>query len=117
MPGLAFGLVLGTRRLAALVGSERARDLLESLATFGAEEARAMGFARQLASQAEWPAIVQEARRVAAVLPAASRTRLYRTLTTTAAADASLADLVRSAAEPGLKARMQAYRDESARRG
>ena len=117
MPGLAFGLVLGTRRLAALVGSERARDLLESLATFGAEEARAMGFARQLASQTEWPAIVQEARRVAAVLPAASRTRLYRTLTTTAAADASLADLVRSAAEPGLKARMQAYRDESARRG
>lgn len=116
MPGLAFGLVLGTRRLAALVGPEKARDLLESLTTFSAEQAQAMGFARQLAPQADWPAIVQEARRVAAVLPAASRARLYRTLSTTANADASLADLVRSAAEPGLKARMQAYRDASARR-
>ena len=115
MPGLAFGLVLGTRRLASLVGPEQARDLLESLATFTGEQALAMGFARQLAPQADWPAIVQEARRVASVLPAASRARLYRTLSSSQDNDASLADLVRSAAEPGLKARMQAYRDESQR--
>ncbi|HPU51763.1 MAG TPA: enoyl-CoA hydratase/isomerase family protein [Burkholderiaceae bacterium] len=118
MPGLAFGLVLGTRRLAALVGAEKARDILESLATFNAEQALACGFVRQLTAQAQWPDIVQEARRVAGVLPPASRARLYRTLDATpdALADASLADLVRSAAEPGLKARMQAYRDESQRR-
>ena len=55
MPGLKFGLVLGTRRFAALVGAERARTILEQAATFDAEAA----FARRLRQPAG------EARRMA----------------------------------------------------
>src|SRR5688500_10757754 len=56
MPGLGFGLVLGTRRFAAIVGRERARALLEGLETFRAERALELGFLREVVAQEEWPA-------------------------------------------------------------
>ena len=108
MPGLAFGLVLGTRRFAALVGREAAREILESLATFDARRALELGFARRVVPQDEWPALLAEALAVARRLPPASRALLYRTLDGgTAAAD--MDDLVRSAGAPGLKDRIAAY--------
>ena len=66
MPGLKFGLVLGTRRFAALVGAERARTILEQAATFDAESALRDGFVSRLAARDEWPAAADEARRVRA---------------------------------------------------
>lgn len=108
MPGLAFGLVLGTRRFAAIVGRERAREVLEGLATFDAERAREMGFVRRIAPGEEWPAIRDEAIATARTLPEASRAALDRALDP-ATADADLADLVRSAAAPGLTERIRAY--------
>jgi len=108
MPGLAFGLVLGTRRFAAIVGRDAAREILESAATFDAERAHALGFARRVAAEEAWPAIVGEACAAARVLPEASRAALYRALDG-GSDDADLADLVRSAASPGLKARIAAY--------
>ena len=108
MPGLAFGLVLGTRRFAAIVGRDAARELLESAATFDAERAHALGFARRIAAEEAWPAIVGEACDAARVLPEASRAALYRTLDG-GGDDADLADLVRSASAPGLKRRIEAY--------
>lgn len=108
MPGLAFGLVLGTRRFAAIAGRENARELLEAAATFDAQRAHDIGFARRLAPEAEWPAVLAEAIDAARTLPPASRAALYRTLD--GATDApDLADLVRSASAPGLKERIAAY--------
>jgi enoyl-CoA hydratase/carnithine racemase len=108
MPGLAFGVVLGTRRFAALVGGDRALAMLESLETFGAERAHALGFVTRLAAPAEWDGIAQEAIVTARALPAASRAALYRTLDAHDH-DADLADLARSVAAPGLKQRIAAY--------
>ncbi|KGD89310.1 enoyl-CoA hydratase [Achromobacter sp. RTa] len=108
MPGLKFGLVLGTRRFASLVGAERARAVLEQAATFSAEEALRDGFASRLATAQEWPDIEQQALETASALTCSSRVQLYEALSTETP-DADLARLVRSAAQPGLKARVAAY--------
>jgi len=108
MPGLKFGLVLGTRRYAALVGAERARAVLEQAATFNAEEALRDGFASRLAVAGDWPDIEREAQNAASALTGASRVQLYAALSTETP-DIDLARLVRSAAEPGLKDRVAAY--------
>jgi enoyl-CoA hydratase len=108
MPGLKFGLVLGTRRFAALVGAERARVVLEQAATFNAEEALRDGFATRLAVAQEWPDIEQQAWDTAQALTDASRIQLYAALSQETP-DADLARLVRSAAAPGLKDRVAAY--------
>lgn len=108
MPGLKFGLVLGTRRFGEIVGTERAAAVLEEAATFGAQEALAMGFLHDIVEAADWPMVVQRARTRAAVLPAWSREALYGALKT-AQPDADLAALVRSASRPGLKQRIAHY--------
>jgi enoyl-CoA hydratase len=110
MPGLAFGLVLGTRRFAAVVGRERAREILEGLVTFDADRAHEIGFATRIASEEAWPAVLEQAIAVARTLPAAHRATLYEVLDGgTDAAD--MADLVRSASAPGLKHRIREYLD------
>ena len=114
MPGLKFGLVLGTRRFAALVGAERARTILEQAATFDAESALRDGFVSRLAARDEWPAAADEALAVASALTDASRAQLYAALSLEAP-DADLARLTRSAAEPGLKARVAAYLQAASR--
>ncbi|WP_286012358.1 enoyl-CoA hydratase/isomerase family protein [Achromobacter sp. Marseille-Q4962] len=108
MPGLKFGLVLGTRRYAALVGAERARAVLEQAATFDAETALRDGFLTRLAAQAAWDGIVDEAARVAGGLAVTARAQLYAALDAEDP-DGDLARLVRSAAEPGLKQRIARY--------
>jgi enoyl-CoA hydratase len=113
MPGLAFGLVLGTRRFAAIVGPARAHDILSSLATFDADAALAMGFTRATVAAESWPAVVEEAQRTAALLPAPSRRLLQEALEVgDGARDMEL--LRRSASAPGLRERIAAY---LARRG
>lgn len=108
MPGLKFGLVLGTRRFGEIVGREQAASLQEEAATFDARQAKDIGFLHAVAGQDEWAAIVDAARRKAAALPAWSRQALYDVLSS-AQADADLAWLVRSAARPGLKQRIADY--------
>jgi enoyl-CoA hydratase/carnithine racemase len=108
MPGLAFGLVLGTRRFAAIVGRERAREILEGLVTFDVARAREIGFVTRVGAEDAWGAVLDEAVATARLLPAASRALLYSILDgDTDAAD--MADLVRSASAPGLKERIRAY--------
>ena len=112
MPGLAFGLVLGTRRFAAIVGRERAREILEGLVTFDAARAREIGFVTRVGAEDAWGAVLDEAVATARLLPAASRALLYSVLDgDTDAAD--MADLVRSASAPGLKERIRAYLDRN----
>ena len=108
MPGLGFGLVLGTRRFAALVGAGRAQDILSRLATFDTAAARDMHFVTRTAAVEEWGAIVQEARQAVAMLAPEARAALHRA-TGSGTDDADLADLVRSASAPGLKQRIAAY--------
>lgn len=108
MPGLKFGLVLGTRRFGAIVGSRQARAILQQARTFDAAQALAMGFVERLAEPADWGAAIEAARDTAVALDAPSRMALFEMLGSEAA-DADLAALVRSAARPGLKDRIAAY--------
>ena len=109
MPGLKFGLQLGTRRLASRIGGDGARALLLGSRTFGTDEALNIGFLHQVAAAESWPGIVLRAAEEAQQLSADAAARLHAaTVTDSRAAD--LADLVRSAAETGLKERIREYR-------
>lgn len=108
MPGLQFGLVLGTHRFGDIVGASAARELLERLGSFGADEALAMKFATQLAPVDAWPARVEQVQAMSALLDGETRAVLGQVLHP-ARADEDLAVLTRSAARPGLKQRLQRY--------
>jgi enoyl-CoA hydratase/carnithine racemase len=108
MPGLNFGLVLGTRRFASQVGADSARAILRQAKTFGTSEASRIGFIHRAAEQTEWPAAIHDAEAAAQSLSADTSARLSRALRADTR-DADLADLVRSASQPGLKARIAAY--------
>lgn len=112
MPGLGFGVVLGTRRLAACVGRDAARDIQNECRTFDAEEAAELGFLNQIVEPADWPQIIEAARRAAEVIPIGSSQALFRvTAIDTRAED--MADLVGSASRPGLKDRIRTYREKT----
>ena len=108
MPGLRFGLVLGTRRFALQVGGDTARDILAESKTFGAEEGLRIGFLTQVAGIPEWPEVVARAAVTAAALAPEAHARLVAA-TRVDTRDADLAELVRSAAVPGLKMRIAEY--------
>lgn len=108
MPGLQFGLVLGSRLFAQRVGGDRAREVLQVSRTFGAADAERWGFLTAVAPQDRWDTMVEEASAAAARLSAASAARLFA-VTTPDTRDADLAELVRSAARPGLKQRIAEY--------
>jgi len=126
-PGAAFGLVLGTRRLAERVGIERARDWVTGGAEIDAEAAAAAGLASRVVAPASpalddpgdaWPwrlgllgAAPATDRETLAAIRAASR--FAGGPGADALADADLAALVRSAARPGLRARLIDYRERA----
>lgn len=113
MPGLKFGLVLGTRRYAARVGNVQARRILQEGIAFDSAEALKSAFLTGTAEQNEWPEQTAAAERAAAMLSADARRRLFAA-TAPDTRDADLAELVRSAALPGLKDRIRTYRALSA---
>jgi enoyl-CoA hydratase/carnithine racemase len=108
MPGLRFGLVLGSRRLSDLVGQTQALNILERALSVPAADAASIGLATSLADVDEWPAVTAELVQLARSMDATTRTQLYHAVDR-GSADRDLATLVRSAARPGIKARMQAY--------
>lgn len=108
MPGLKFGLVLGTRRFADIVGHETAGRLLEESSSFGVERACAMNFVHELADTSTWDRVIAAAARTVSVLDDTARRDLYQAISTLQPA-ADLAALVRSAARPGLKERLLRY--------
>ena len=110
MPGLGFGLVLGSRRFAGLVGESWARQVLQEGITFDGTEAHARGFVTALADRDGWAAERERADTARRGLGDDATTRLFRvTHTDTRAAD--MAELVASAARPGLQGRLRAYRE------
>ena len=107
-PGARFGLVLGTRRLAAIVGEARALALTARGQGLDAEGALGCGLATSLLAQEGWEA------EVAAIAAEVARVDRATALALAGAAradtrDADLAALVRSAAVPGLRDRIAAY--------
>lgn len=108
MPGLRFGLVLGSRRFAALVGADTAQAILGEARSFDTAEAVRIGFVQRALAAEEWPAAVAAAESAAMGLSADTAARLSRALRADTR-DADLADLVRSAARPGIKDRIAAY--------
>jgi enoyl-CoA hydratase/carnithine racemase len=110
MPGLRFGVQLGTRRLASRIGAEAAHAMLAESRTLEGIEARELGFVQRLEARDDWESIVQmEAGRAAQLSPGAAARLAAATVPDTRAAD--MADLVASVAEPGLAERIKAYRD------
>ena len=108
MPGLRFGLVLGSRLFAQRVGNDRARQVLQASQTFGASDGEAWGFFTQVAPQEQWDDVIAQAASAASQLPAGPSARLFA-VTSDDTRDADLAELVRSAAQPGLKGRIAEY--------
>jgi enoyl-CoA hydratase/carnithine racemase len=112
-PGPAFGLVLGTARLAALVGDGAARRLLLAGATIEAQAALAMSLATQVIAPDGVAVAIAAARDAAARLDPQTVAALHaRTRRADDAGD--LAALARSVARPGLKDRVVAYRAQVA---
>lgn len=112
MPGLRFGLVLGIRRLMQRIGMDAARTLLQQSHTFDAEEAVSIGFLNEVAQQEQWPAVVRNAAQAGAALSPEAVAALFR-VTAPDTRSEDLADLVLSAARPGLKDRIRRYRAQS----
>lgn len=104
-PGAGFGIVLGTRRLARRVGDATALRWAGEGVTIEAEEAAQKGLAS---------AVLTVDAGSDALAPLAVDRRTWASLrgaVQDGESDADLAALVRSAARPGLKARIEAYRD------
>ena len=108
MPGLKFGLVLGTRRLARLVGVQTARQIQQVAKTLNASEAHTTGLVSVLAEPQTWPHFIEQQGDIAASLTPKARASLYRVLEDNTDAQ-DMADLVRSVTEPGLKDRIAKY--------
>lgn len=108
MPGLKFGLVLGSARFARLVGTREAQRILETAATFDVERASANGFIERVVGPEQHADLIAEVRERVNALPAQSRALLRRALDTEQA-DTDLAALVRSACVPGIHKRIEAY--------
>ena len=108
-PGAAFGIVLGTRRLAERVGADRARDILRAGRVVPHTEAEAIGLATHHLPADAVEAEIVAAGQAAARLDADTVAAIHR-LTRRDEPDRDLAALVRSAARPGLKDRIVAYR-------
>ena len=116
MPGLKFGIVLGTHRFALQVGGDAARAILSESKTFGSEEGRRIGFLTEIAETGDWPATIERMATAAAALPPEAHAKLVAA-TRTDTRDADLAELVRSAAAPGIKERIAEYLAASAGKG
>lgn len=113
MPGSRFGLVLGTRRLVDLVGEDAARRLVLRDRPFDADDAVAAGFLTDVGGREDWDDIEKAVLAQVNALDPLTFNRLssrqrhdHR--------DADLAELVRSATDGSVKARILAYLDEMA---
>lgn len=110
-PGAAFGLVLGSRRLGCRIGDENAADLIRSGKRIDAAKAEELGLVHGLI-ESEDAVFTRETSRALRL----DYTTVLQVQQALAGAseqekiDRDLAMLVRSAARPGLGARIQAYR-------
>ena len=112
MPGLRFGVVLGTRRLMHRIGADKAREILSTSRTFEAAEALDAGFLTGIAAAEEWPALVMRAQSAAEALSPAAAAALHRRTVIDSRCE-DMAELARSVSTPGLQERIRRYRETS----
>jgi len=112
MPGLRFGVVLGTRRLVHRIGADQARDILSTSRTFDAAEALNIGFLTAVTTPEQWPALAADAQKATDTLTTAAAAALHRRTVTDSRAD-DMAELARSVSTPGLKERIRRYLETS----
>jgi enoyl-CoA hydratase len=110
MPGLRFGVVLGTRRLVQRIGADRARDILSNSRSFDADSALSAGFLTRVATRGDWPAVVADAKTATDTLTPAAAAALHRRTVEDSRAE-DMAELARSVSTPGLKERIRRYRE------
>jgi len=110
LPGLRFGVVLGTRRLAHRIGPDHARAILGATRTFDADEAHALRFLTHVAPQTEWTAFVARLRAECESLTPGAAAALHRQTISDSRAD-DMAALAASVSAPGLKERIRRFRE------
>lgn len=110
MPGLRFGMVLGTRRLAYRIGADNARTVLGASRTIDADEALKMHFITRVAAQPEWPALVAATRAGCELLTPSAAAALHRQTVVDSRAE-DMAALANSVSAPGLKERIRLFRE------
>lgn len=118
-PGFRFGVALGTRHLANVVGTQTARSILLENRLLDAEEALALGLLSHLVDPEAISDTVSALAATTNELPAGAPGRIIA-LTAPATEDADLADLVRSLTDGGLHAKIAGYlasRDAAAKAG
>ena len=115
-PGYRFGIALGTRRLGRVVGEQRARSILLANATLDAADAMAAGLLTHLDERAQWEGIVSDlVRPIEDLAPSAMTALLSNVRQDADSDDCDMAALVQSASRPGLRQRIAAYKDATAR--
>ncbi len=110
MPGLRFGIVLGTRRLTYRIGADKVREILSASRTIAADEALKINFATYIAARAEWPALIAATRANCDLLTPAAAAALHRRTVTDSRAE-DMAEIANSVCVPGLKERIRWFRE------
>lgn len=113
LPGLYFGVVLGTRRLAARVGTDHAARIQRGGVTLNAAEALRLGFVSETTPTERWQDRVAEVAEKAAAVSAPARLPFARAASGPFDGDADMADLARAASAPGLAERIRAFRQRA----
>lgn len=113
-PGAAFGLILGTGRLTRLVGATRAGRWVGSGCWVEQDEAATAGLVTHVTSADHIEKLLADFTQESARLDRQTRYAIYSASGSHNEED--LAALVRSAASPGLKERIQSYRSKVLKR-
>lgn len=108
-PGFRFGVALGTRHLAQLVGTQIARNILLTNATIEANDALDIGLLTHLADADGLRAKADEIIGQVGQMDRVARNRILH-LTSLQNNDGDMAELVRSVSAPGLHDRIARYR-------
>ena len=111
-PGFQFGVALGTRHLAQLIGMQKARQVLLENSVVECEEALAIGLLTHLEQESSLLEKAEMLAGIAASLDPFSIERILR-LTSFSDPDRDMADLIDSLSGPGLHLRIARYRNAS----
>jgi enoyl-CoA hydratase/carnithine racemase len=114
-PGFQFGVALGTRHLAHLLGMQTAREILLENRVVGSEEALKCGLLSHLDADDALHERAQSLARVSGSLDADAVRNILR-MTSDCDSSADMADLISSLSKPGLHERIARYRDAGSKR-
>jgi enoyl-CoA hydratase/carnithine racemase len=109
-PGFQFGVALGTRHLAHLIGMQKARQILLENSIVGCDEALAIGL---LTHRENETVLLEKAKAFAGIAASLDPFSIERILRLTAFSDPDrdMSDLIESLSRPGLHQRIAEYRN------